>query len=94
MDPEPRLIFNYLIEIYKEGKIDNDTILNYIPEDSIIRDLEQNRIWAKLYYDAAVSVLGIKNVICETIYVTEELKKTEYTEIHRKIANFLNKFTN
>ena len=46
--------------------------MNYISEEEIKKDLEQNRIWAKLYCDTAIAVLGRKYVEYETLYITKK----------------------
>lgn len=89
IDLEPSLVVNYYVSKYEKG---NDDILNYISIRKIAKDLEQNRRWAKSYYDTAVLALGVENVYRETIYITKELTVDSYLIIHEKIASFLRKF--
>lgn len=94
IDPEPSLIIKRHEELYYKDEIKNDVILNYVSEQSINRDLEQNRIWSNAYCDTAIAVLGKKNVYRETIYITKELIANGYLDINTKIAEFLRKFAN
>jgi len=69
-----------------------NTIMNYLSEEEIKKDLEQNRIWAKLYCDTANAVLGKEYVRYETIYITKKQMENGYSDINNKISDFLKKF--
>lgn len=90
IDLEPSLVIDYYLNHTDINKTD---VLNYISEEMISRDLEQNRQWAKSYCDTAISVLGLDNVYRETIYVPAEYQKN-MSYIYNRIAEFLKKFTN
>jgi hypothetical protein len=103
IDPDPMLIDKHYKDMYNSINDNNDgaiknilgylnTILNYLSEDEIKKDLEQNRIWAKSYCDTASSVLGKKYVEYETIYITKAMIENGNDEINTKIATFLKKF--
>jgi len=91
IDPEPSLIVDYYTGKYKNV---DDNVLNYLSEQMILRDLEQNRSWAYSYCDIASAVLGKEYVYRETIYITKDyLEHKGYIAIYQDIANFLQRFT-
>lgn len=91
IDPEPSLIVDFYTKKYKG--MDNN-VLNYLSEERILRDLNQNRRWANSYWDVACHVLGQKYVYRETLYITEQNVKDGLGKYHTRIAGFLKKFNN
>jgi len=92
IDPAPSLITKYHVEQYDKDKIENESILHYQSEQSINRDLEQNRSWAYSYYDTALAVLGRKKIYRETIYITKNNTELGFFNIEEKISTFLERF--
>jgi hypothetical protein len=105
IEPEPMLIDSNYKEMYYNCDFQTNnnnikilhylnTLLNYVSENEIKKDLEQNRIWAQLYRNTASSILGEKYVRYETIYITKNLIKDGFVNINRKIADFFKLFNN
>lgn len=65
------------------------SILGYVSNESILKDLEENRKWAGIFSNRALSVLGGSRVFSDTIYVHDLAKQTQTID---EIATFFSCF--
>ncbi len=79
-----------MLSSYNKQLGDGDkSILGYVSNESILKDLEENRKWAGIYSNRALSVLGESKVFSDTIYIHDLAKQTQTID---EIAAFFRQF--
>jgi len=86
IDTDPTVVRNsYAKQLRDQDKY----ILDHVSNESILKDLEENRKWAGIYSTRAISVLSVDKVFSDTIYIHDLSKQNKTID---EIAGFFKRF--